>query len=196
MRLRVLSRTRSPVAAPPSAPSDVGQRAARSSLCRRPRLDRTNTATDRRRGGRKVLASAFESRGACPARVSYHGVAVDGRRSTCRAERTWRGCGAGQRAVRCSLRRRPRLNRTNTATTWRRGGRKFLASTFGFRGARSLGRVSHHGVAADGPRSTRRAARTRRGCCGTTRGALHPHGVGRSSTAPTPRQVGSTALGR
>ena len=143
----------------------VGQCAALacSSPCRRPRLDRTNTMEGRRRGRRTILASAFECRCARPAHVSHHGVAADGPQSTHRAARTWRGCGAGQRAARSFPRRRLRRDRTNTATSRRQGIRKVVGNTFESRGARPA-RVSHHREAVDGPRSMRRAARTWRVC--------------------------------
>ena len=109
---------------------DVGQRAARSSPRSQPRLDRTNTAIGRRGRIRKFLVSAFEPRGARPARVSNHGDAADEPRSTRCAVRTWRGCGAGQRAARSSLRRRPRRDRNNNATSRRKRIKKSLASAF------------------------------------------------------------------
>ena len=97
---------------------DVGQRAARFSPCRRPRLDRTNTATGRRRGSRKAFVSAFEARGAYPARVSHNEVAADGPRST-HAQR-----GLGMVEVRASAWRAPphAVDRDSTALTWRKVG--------------------------------------------------------------------------
>ena len=110
---------------------------------RRSRLNRTNTATHRRQGAQTFLGSACVSRGARPARVSHHGVAADRPRSTRRAERAWRGCGAGQHAASSSPRRRSRRDRTNTATSRRQKIRSVLASAFGSHGARPA-RVSHH----------------------------------------------------
>ena len=245
---------------------DVGQRAARSSPHRQPRLDRTNISAGWWRQMSKALVSALKSRGARSERVSHHGVAADGPRSMRRAVlRTWRGCGAGQREARSSPRRRPRRDRTNTVTGHRQGGAKVFTSTAELYGAR-LAHVSLYGVAADGLRSTRYTARTWHGCVvsqraarfvptpsvgarplqhrdqtavggskgidqrvqipwrasrariaawsrgrrstehapcsadlawlggGQTRGALHPHTAGRSSTASKPRQVSSTSF--
>ena len=88
------------------------------------------------------------------------------------------------------------FNCTTTATGRQHGLHEVLATAFEPRGAHPA-RVSHHGVAADGPRSTCRAPRELAWlCCGPTRGALHPHAVGRGSTAPTLRKVVSTAFER
>ena len=155
-------------------------------------VGRGSTApTPRQVGGtelRKVVVSAFESHGARPARVSHHGVAADGPRSTRRAARTWRGCVVGQRAARSiptpSAEARPHQHRDRSAARRSRG--------FGHRVRipwRAPARFAR-GVSADRPRSTRRAARTWRGCVVGQRGRAPPHAVGRGSTAPTPRQVG------
>ena len=109
------------------------------------------------------MNESFKSRGAHPARVSHHGEAADRPQTTCRVARTWRGCVMSQRAARSistpSVEARLRRHRDRSAA-WCLAG---LARTFESRGARPA-RVSHHGVAADIPRSTRRAARTWRGC--------------------------------
>ena len=62
----------------------VGQRAARSSPRRRPRLDRTDCATGRLRLLQKIVIDAFKPRGARPACVSHHGVSADRPWSTAR----------------------------------------------------------------------------------------------------------------
>ena len=115
-----------------------------------------------------------------------------------RAARTWSGCVVGQRRARSSPRRRPGLDRSNTATGRRHASQETLIIAFESRGARRV-RSSPRGKSADRPRSTRRAAWTGRGCvvgCGPTRGALPPHAVSQGSTASTPRQVGGTAFKR
>ena len=68
----------------------VGQRRTRSSPRRRPGLGRTNTATGRRHGFRKVVATILEPREARPARFSSCGASADRPRSTCAAQ-----CGLG-----------------------------------------------------------------------------------------------------
>ena len=150
----------------------MGHRAARSSPHRQPRLDRANTSAGWWRLIGKVLISALKSCGARSERVSHHGVAADGPRSMRRAVRTWRGCSAGQRAARSSPRRRPRRDRTNTATGHRQGGAKVLTSTAEPCGAR-FAHVSLYGVAADGLRSTCYPARTWHGCVVSQRAARY-----------------------
>ena len=127
---------------------NVGQRAARSNPYRQPRLDRTNNATTRWLRMRKA----------------------NGPRSTRREVRTWRGCGAGHCAARSSPHRRPRRDRTDTATGHRQKITKVSTSATESCGARPA-RVSQYGVAAHGPRSTRHAARTWRGCVESQRAA-------------------------
>ena len=173
----------------------AGQRAACSAPRRRLRRDRTNTATSCRQGIQKVSDNAFESRGARPARVSNHGEAVDGPRSIRRAARTWRVCDVGQRVARSPPRRRPSLDRTNTATGWRRGHQGVSASTFESRGECPV-RALHHGVAADGPRSTHAQRGLGMVVVRANAWRAPPHAVRRGSTALTPRKVGSGSVER
>ena len=96
----------------------------------------------RRQGAQTFLGSACVSRGARPARVSHHGVAADRPRSTRRAERAWRGCGAGQRAASSSPRRRSRRDRTNTATSRRHEDSKCLSQRVWFPWRASRARIT------------------------------------------------------
>ena len=118
-------------------------------------------------------------------------------RTTCLcAARTWHGCVEGQRRACSSPRRRPRLDRTNTATGQRHKLRTVVIIAFKLRGARPP-RFSPRGVSADRSRSTRA------GQCGLdlavlwpNAGHAPPHAVGRGSAEPTPRQVGNTVFER
>ena len=60
----------------------VAQRAARSSPRRRPSLDPTESTTDRRQGIRNVVLTAFEYRGARPARILPRVSSTDRPRNT------------------------------------------------------------------------------------------------------------------
>ena len=91
----------------------VGQRGARSSQLLRPRLGSTNTAIDQRHGPRVAVTTRFEFHGARPARFLPRGVSADRPLSTRAAQ-----CGLCVVVLwanegRC---RRPKLDRTNTAT--------------------------------------------------------------------------------
>ena len=141
----------------------VGQHGAHCSPRYRTGLDRTNTATGRRHGIRGAFVLFFKSRGARRARSSARGKSANRPRSTLRAARTWRGCVVGECGARCSPRRRPGLGYTNTASGSRHGLREVVTVASEFRGARRL-RSFLCGKSADRLRSTRRAARTWRGC--------------------------------
>ena len=163
----------------------VGQRRARSSPHCRPGLDRTNTVAGWQHGLQEVLVTAFNSRGARPARYWPRGVSADRPRSTRCAARTWRGCAVGQCGARSSPRRRPGLNRTNTVAGWQHSLWEVLATTFESRGARPAC-YSPCRVSADRKRDTHCASRTWRGCVVGQRGARSsPHcrpGLDRTNT--------------
>jgi len=148
----------------------VGQHGARSSPRRRPGLARINTTTSQRHELRAFLTTAFKSRAAHPARFPSRGVSADRPRSTHRAAWTWRGCAVGQRGARSSPRRRPGIDRINTAPGQRHGLREVQIAVFESRAARPA-RVSPRVISADCPRSTCRAVRTWRGCVAGQRGA-------------------------
>ena len=94
----------------------VGERGARFSSRRRPRLDHTNTARGRRQRLRKFSITTFDARGVRPARFSVHFFV--GRPHTelaRRIVRPWRSCVVGQHGALSSACRRLRFDRTNTA---------------------------------------------------------------------------------
>jgi len=72
---------------------------------------------------------------------------------------TWRDGAVGQRGARSLPRRRPGLDRTNTAACWRHGHQERLTTAFESHGARRA-RSSSRGEPADHRRSTLRAAGT------------------------------------
>ena len=109
----------------------------------------------------------------------------------CRAVRAWRDCVVGQREALSSPRRRPRLDRANTAAGRRHGRRKIVIAAFDSRGARPVRfRPVGYQPTAHGACAVQ---------CGLgvvvlwpNAGRGPPHDVRQGSTAPTPRQVGST----
>ena len=156
---------------------------------RRSRRDRTDTATGRRRGLSHVIASAIESRGARPARVSHHGVTSDWPRSTRRVAR--RGACAVPHAIgRGATAPSPRLIDA-------RGFERSCTARFESRGARPA-RVSQHEVAALRPRSIARAAQCGPGMVVARANARRgpPHAVGRGASAPMPRSVDARSFVR
>ena len=180
----------------------VRQRGARSTPRRRPRLDRTNTVRSRRHELQKVLSATLVTvaRGPCAFRPARYRSTAHGARAPRSADLTWLCCGpTAQRGARSSPRCRPGLDCNNTATGRWHELRKFFFIAFEHRGARPA-RFLPRGVSADRPRSTRAAQ------CGLDVVVLWPnagrapppppHGVGRGSTAPTPRQIGDTVLER
>ena len=141
---------------------------------------------------RKLVFTAFESRGARPARFSPRGVSADRLRSTRRAVRTWRGCVVAQRGARSS----PRRRLGSTAPTPRQvGGTSFESScpprSNPWCAARAL--FAPWSIGRPPTEHVPRSADLAWLCCGPTRGALLT-AVGRGSTAPTPRQVGGTGF--
>ena len=92
-----------------------------------------------------------------------------------------------------SPRRRPGLDRANTATGRRHGFRVVVVIAFKSRGARRA-RFSPRGVSADRAQSTSRAVRTWRGCVVSQRGVRFSPRRWPGSTAPTTQQVGDTGF--
>ena len=174
----------------------AGRHVARSSPRRRPTRDRTNTATNRRRGLRTVLARAFESHGARPARVSHHGVAADRPQSTRRVARTWRGCVVSQHAARQistpSVEARPRRYRNRSAACDLIGVSQRVRISWRVSRVRITSWSSGRQTAEHAPCSVYLAC----GYCGPTCDALHPHAVGRGATTPTPRPIGGVQFDR
>ena len=146
------------------------QRATRSIPRRWPRLFCTDTAPGRRLWLRIVVPIASNSRGARTPRAPPRGESADRLQSTHSVAQTSRGCVVGQRGARSLPRRRPGLNRINTATGRRHGVREVLITAFESHGVRCV-RSSPRGKSADRPRSTRRAARIWNGCVVGQRGA-------------------------
>ena len=129
----------------------VGQRGACSSPRLRPRRGSTNVAIYRRRALLVAVATAFDFRGARPARSLPRAVSADRPLSTRAAH-----CGLGVVVLwanegRC---RRPRLDRTNTATGRRHGVLKVAAIGLDTHGERHV-RFSRRGVTTDRSQSTR-----------------------------------------
>ena len=138
------------------------------------------------------------NRGARPARFSPREASASRPRSTRHTVRAWSGCVMAQRGARSSPRRRPGLDRTNTATGRRCGLAKFVVTSF------------ETGVARDPcafhAREYRPIAHAVRAphCAGLlgvvalwpNAGRAPPHVIGRGSTSPTPRQVGGTCFER
>ena len=153
-----------------------GQLAARSSPRRRPRLDRTNCATGRWRRFFKLIVRALKSRGARPARVSCtteHHPTVRRRRAA-RADNTWLVVVVWANSRRApSLRRCPRLGRTDTAASRRLRHRNTAVTAFDSRAARPP-RASPREEPADRPRSTHALSDLAWLSSRPTRDALHP----------------------
>ena len=142
----------------------VGQEyGERLSPRRRPGLNRTNTATSQQHGHRTAVPIAPESRGARLARFSPRGISADQPQSTRCAVRTWPGCVVGQYGERSSSRRRPGLNRTNTATGREHGRRTAVLIASESRGARPA-RFSPRIISVDRPQSTFCAVQTWGSC--------------------------------
>ena len=173
----------------------VAQHGVRCSPFYRPNLNRTNTSAHQWHGLGTSTIISFEPRGARPARFSPRRVSADHPRSTCRAVRTWRGCVVGQRRALASPRRRPGLNRINTATGRQRGVFKTVITALETPGAWPA-HFSPRGLSTDRPRSTSRAVRTWSGCGVGQRRALSPPRRRPGTIAPTPRQVGSAEFGK
>ena len=104
--------------------------------------NRTNTLAGRRHETRKVLTIAAESRDSRSSFFLPRGVSADchGPRSTrLGAVRIWRGCVVGQHGARSFLRRRQRLDRTNTAKgRWHGFGRSRSPRLILWRAGRTL----------------------------------------------------------
>ena len=100
------------------------------------------------------------------------------------ADLAWLCC--GPTLARSSPCQRPGLVRTNTVTGRRHGVWEVLTTAFESRGTRRV-RFTARGKSADRPRSTRRAARTWRGCVvGQRRARFTPHrrpGLDHTNTA-------------
>ena len=114
----------------------------------------------RRHTLRKGVVTGFESRGARPAHLPRRGVTADRPRSTHHAVRTWRGCVVRQLGARSSPRHRSGLDRSNTATSRRRGGLRRLVVTW--RAARAL--FASWSIGRPPAEHARRAVRTWRVC--------------------------------
>ena len=165
-----------------------GQRATRSTPRRWPRLFFTDTAPGRRLRLRNVVATAFDSRGARPARASPRGEPADRPRSTrALADLAW----LSSRPTRDALHPTPLAEallhrhraRSAAAASKARGHR------FDSRAARPA-RASPRGEPADRPRSTRCAGGLGVVVFAANARRAPPHAVGRGSSSPTPRQVG------
>ena len=97
----------------------------------------------------------------------------------------WGVCVVGQRGARSLPRRRPGLDRINTATGRRNGSRKFLFTAFESHGAHRA-RFSPRGETADRPRSTCALADLEWLSSRPSRNGLHPRrwpGLDRTTTA-------------
>ena len=149
----------------------VGRSGARFSPRRRPGLNCTNTATGRWNGLRNALSTAFESRGARPARFSQGGVSTDRPRSTRSAQ-----CGLGLVVLWANAGRAPPAPLAGARAHLHHDSSVARASNSLFHGVRILWRAARALFARcsiDRPPTehARRAVRTWNGC-GLTWGAL------------------------
>ena len=149
-----------------------GQRATCSTPRRWPRLFFTDTAPGRRLRLRSIVANAFHSRGARPARASPRGEPADRPRSTCAlADLAWLSLRPTRDALHPTPLAEALLHRHRARSAAAVSKRRNAA--FESRGARPA-RASPRGEPADRPRSTRALADLAWLSSRPTRDALHP----------------------
>ena len=165
-----------------------GQRAARSTPRRWPRLFFTDTAPGRRLRLRNVVTAAFESRGARPARASPRGEPADRPRSTrALADLAWLSSRPTRGALHPTPLAEALLHRHRARSAAAASKRRDRRVRLPWRAARArfapwrTGRPLTEHARAGGLGVVVFAANARH---------APPHAVGRGSSSPTPRQVG------